>query len=101
MKLRSVVFEELQQSQYAQSILKKRASSGIVHHVRKYDTLTASTLEYNFSSNPFDLNYRYIINLDNLYNIPRIILNFMASASYIELDRKSTRLNSSHVKISY
>ena len=39
MKLRSVVLVELQQSQYAQSILKKRASSGIVHHVGKYDIL--------------------------------------------------------------
>ncbi len=38
MKLRSVVLVELQQSQYAQSILKKRASSGIVHHLGKYDT---------------------------------------------------------------
>ena len=37
MKLRSVVLVELQQSQYAQSILKKRASSGIVHHVGKYN----------------------------------------------------------------
>ncbi len=36
MKLRSVVLVELQQSQYAQSILKKRASSGIVHHLGKY-----------------------------------------------------------------
>src|SRR6266511_310995 len=54
MKLKSVVLVELQQSQYAQSILKKRASSGIVHHVGKYDIVRQARFDRkrNRSNNP-------------------------------------------------